>query len=219
MEDTKITSLSGSTTKISAQNAYTASADFFKINKSLKYYLKSVFESPTILTTRLIARIWTRITTTSSLFTTLSVFVPSPISPSPIISIVSESFLVTASIPRSVQKRSAFADPVPMSMMSMMFMVSLRVVSTNTIMILLVLERTPPVPSVIIPIAMIISILVPIFEQLIELASSNISNSDSCLLALTRIQVGVVVIAAYWLVVVAACKSVSDQKKNLDFHL
>ena len=101
-----------------------------------------------------------------------------------------------------------------MSMMSVMFPILL-----NSVMMSFVNKWSPPLPTMIVPITMIISILVPIFEQLIELASSNISNSDSCLLALTRIQVGVVVIAAYWLVVVAACKSVSDQKKNLDFHL
>ena len=117
-------------------------------------------------------------------------------------------------------------DPIPMSMMSMMSVmsmvfVSLRVMSTNSIMILVIHERTPPVPRVIIPITMIITILLPVVKEFLELASSDISNGYTGLLALTRVNVSVAVLSADWVVIASAShsKTVSDQKENLDFHL
>lgn len=88
-------------------------------------------------------------------------------------------------------------------------------------MILVIHERSPPVPRVVIPISVIITILLPVVEEFLELASSNISDGYSGLLALTRVHVSVAVLSADWVVVASAShrESVSDQKENLDFHL
>ncbi len=77
-----------------------------------------------------------------------------------------------------------------------MSVMSVRVFLTplsESIVVSFVLESPPPIPRLIVPITMIISIHVPQIVEFLELASSNVSNLHTRLLTLTGINVSIVV--------------------------